>query len=217
MAEVLKATKRTESGTRKARALRKDGLLPAVLYGHGEGTVTITLHEHELELALLHGERLLEIKLGGKSQNALIKDIQYDTWGQKILHVDLTRVSLDELVTVTVKITLVGTPAGVDEGGSLQQALPSAEIQCRVDQIPEEIRVQVNSLNIDDAFHLSDLELPEGSELLTDPETLVCNVIMIAEEVEAEEAEEAEEGEGGDEPEVIGAKPEDEETDEKKD
>ena len=213
MAEVLKAAERTESGTRKARALRKEGLLPAVLYGHGEGTVSLTLREHEVEVALIHGERLLEIELDGKRQNVLIKDIQYDTWGQKVLHLDLTRVSLDELVTVTVKITLVGTPAGVDEGGSLQQVMTSTEIQCRVDQIPEEIRAQVNALNIDDVLHLSDLELPEGSELLGDPEALVCNVVTIAEEVEAEEAEE---GEGAAEPEVIGAKPEDEETDENK-
>jgi len=211
MAEVLKANKRTESGTRKARALRKEGLLPAVLYGHGEGTVSLTLHEHELEVALIHGERLLEIELDGERQNVLIKDIQYDTWGQKVLHVDLTRVSLDELVTVTVKITLVGTPVGVDEGGSLQQVMPSTEIQCRVDQIPEEIRVQVNELKIDDVLHLSDLELPEGSELLGDAEALVCNVVTIAEEVEAEEAEEGEEAA---EPEIIGTKPEDEQTDE---
>jgi large subunit ribosomal protein L25 len=214
MAEVLKATKRTESGTRKARALRKDGFLPAVLYGHGEGTLALTIHEHELELALLHGEKLLAIELDGETQNVLIKDLQYDTWGQKVLHVDLTRVSLDELVTVTVKISLIGTPAGVDAGGSLQQAIPSAEIQCRVDQIPEEIRVQVNELNIDDALHLSDLELPEGSELLSDPATLVCSVVTIAEEEEA--VEEPEEGEESAEPEVIGAKPE-EETEEDQD
>jgi large subunit ribosomal protein L25 len=213
MAEVLTATKRTESGTRNARALRKAGLLPAVLYGHGEGTVALTLHEHEVEVALIHGERLLEIELDGKRQNVLINDMQYDTWGQKILHVDLTRVSLDELVIVTVKITLVGTPIGVDEGGSLQQVMPSTDIQCRVDQIPEEIRIQVNALNIDDAIHLSDIELPEGAELLADGEALVCNVVTIAEEVEAEVVEEAE---GGAEPEVIGARPEDEGTDEDK-
>ena len=210
MAEVLKATKRTDRGTHKARALRKAGLLPAVLYGHGEGTVSLTLQEHELEVALIHGEKLLQIELDGKSQNVLIKDIQYDTWGQKVLHVDLTRVSLDELVTVTVKITLVGTPAGVDEGGSLQQTMASTDIQCRVDRIPEEIRVQVNELNVDDAIHLSDIELPEGAELLGDGEALVCNVVTIAEEVEAEEVEEVE---GAAEPEVIGAKPEEEETD----
>ncbi|MCP4374955.1 MAG: 50S ribosomal protein L25 [bacterium] len=210
MTEVLKATKRTESGTRKARDLRKDGFLPVVLYGHGEGTLSLAIHEHELELALQHGDKLLKIELDGDTQNVLIKDIQYDTWGQKVLHVDLTRVRLDELVTVTVKISLVGTPAGVDAGGSLQQAIPSAEIQCRVDQIPEEIRVQVNELNIEDSLHLSDLELPEGSELLSDPTTLVCSVVTIAEEVEEEEPEE---GEDSAEPEVIGAKP-DEETEE---
>jgi len=204
MSEVLKATKRTESGTRSARALRREGLLPAVLYGHGEETVSLTLHEHEVELALLHGERLLEIKVGRKRVNALIKDVQYDTWGQQILHMDLTRVRLDELVTVTVKVTLVGTPAGVDEGGSLQQAQASVEIQCRVDQIPDDIRVPVHGLQIDDAIYMKDLEFPDGATLLSDPEALVCNIVTIAEEVEAEEVQEAAE------PEVIGEKEQDE-------
>ena len=211
MAETLKATTRTEGGTRKARALRKEGLLPAVLYGHGEATVSLALDTHAMALAVKHGEKLLNVELDGKHVNVLIKAIQYDTWGKEILHVDLTRVDLDELVTVTVKIHLLGTPAGVEAGGSLQQPLSSVEIQCRVDQIPEEIRIQVNELNIDDSIHLSDIELPEGSELLSDPESLVCNVVTIAEEIEAEETEE---GEGSAEPEVIGAKPDEEESDE---
>ncbi len=210
MTEALKATARTEGGTRKARALRKEGLLPAVLYGHGEGTVSLTLNAHALHLAIRHGERLLDIELDGKHQNVLIKTIQYDTWGKEVLHVDLTRVNLDELVTVTVSIHLMGTPVGVDAGGSLQQPLASVEIQCRVDEIPEEIRVQVNDLNIDDAIHLSDIELPKGSKLLNDPTTLVCSVVTIAEEVEGEEGEE---GEGAAQPEVIGGKPDEEESD----
>jgi len=200
MAALLKATKRTECGSGKARALRREGLLPAVLYGHGQETIPLTLHEHEVEVALLHGERLLEIQIGRKRQNVLVKDVQYDTWGQQVLHIDLTRVSLDEQVTITVKITLVGTPAGVDEGGSLQQAQPSAEIECRVDRIPDEIRIPVSSMQVDDAVYMKDLELPEGATLLSDPEALVCNVITIAEEIEAEEVEEAAE------PEVIGEK-----------
>jgi large subunit ribosomal protein L25 len=209
MTEALKATIRTEGGTRKARALRKQGLLPAVVYGHGEDTVSLTLDTHAMALAVKHGEKLLNVELGGEQINVLIKAIQYDTWGKEILHVDLTRVNLDELVTITVKIHLLGTPAGVEAGGSLQQPMSSVDIQCRVDQIPEEIRIQVNDLNIDDSIHLSDIELPEGSELLSDPAALVCSVVMIAEELEAEEGEEGE----GDEPEVIGAKPEDEDDD----
>lgn len=210
MTEALKATIRTEGGTRKARALRKQGLLPAVVYGHGEDTVSLTLDTHAMALAVKHGEKLLNVELDGEEINVLIKAIQYDTWGKEILHVDLTRVDLDELVTVTVKIHLLGTPAGVEAGGSLQQPMSSVEIQCRVDQIPEEIRIQVNDLNIDDSIHLSDVELPEGSELLGDPNALVCNVITIAEEVEPEEGEEGEESA---EPEVIGAKPDEDEDD----
>ncbi|MBT3200088.1 MAG: 50S ribosomal protein L25 [Phycisphaerales bacterium] len=208
MTEALKATTRTDAGTRKARALRKEGLLPGVLYGHGEGTQSLTLNAHALQLALRNGEQLLDIELDGKHQNVLIKAIQYDTWGKGILHIDLTRVNMDELVTVTIQIHLVGTPAGVEAGGSLQQALTSVDIECRVDSIPEEIRLQVNDLQIDDSIHLSDLELPEGAKLLGDPAALVCNVITIAEEVEGEEGEE---GEGGNEPEVIGAKPDEDE------
>ena len=211
MTEALKATKRTDAGTRKARALRKEGLIPGVLYGHGEETVSLSLEANQLMLALRHGEKLLDIELDGTHQNVLIKAIQYDTWGKEVLHIDLTRVDLDELVTITVKITLLGTPAGVNDGGSLQQPMNSVEIKCRVDQIPEEIRVQVNALNINDAIHLSDVELPEGAELLGDPEALVCNVVTIAEEVEAEEGEE---GEESNEPEVIGAKPDEDEDNE---
>ena len=210
MAEALKATIRTEGGTRKARAMRKAGLVPAVLYGHGEGSVSLALNARELRFALNHGEKLIDVDLEGKHQNVLIKALQYDTWGKEVLHVDLTRVNLDELVTVTVKITLLGTPVGVDDGGSLQQPLTSVEIECRVDEIPEEIRIQVNELKIDDAIHLSDIELPAGSKLLSEPDALVCNVITIAEEAEAEEGEEGEEGAG---PEVIGAKPDEDDKD----
>ena len=207
MTEALKANTRTDSGTRKARVLREQGLLPGVLYGHGQDTVSLTLNSHDMDLAIRHGEKLLDVELDGTHINVLIKAIQYDTWGKQILHVDLTRVDLDEVVTVTVKITLLGTPIGVEEGGSLQQALASTDINCRVDQIPEEIRVQVNELKLNDAVHLSDLELPEGASLLGDPEAVVCNVVTIAEEAEVEETEE---GDGSAEPEVIGAKPDEE-------
>ena len=207
MAEVLKATTRTERGTRKARELRAEGLVPAVLYGHGEGTVSLTLNARELRFALRHGEKLIDVELDGKHENVLIKTLQWDTWGKEVLHLDLTRVNLDELVTVTVKITLLGTPVGVEAGGSLQQPMASMDIECRVDQIPEEIRIQVNELKVDDAIHLSDVELPEGAKLLGNPDALVCGVVTIAEEVEAEEGEEGEESDG---PEVIGAKPDEE-------
>ena len=116
---VIKASKRDQTGSRNVKRLRKQGLIPAVVYGHGEGTESVTLQEHDVQLAILHGERLLELDCEGKTQNVLIKEIQYDTYGQKVLHMDLTRVNLDERVEVTVEIVLRGTPAGVSEEGGM--------------------------------------------------------------------------------------------------
>lgn len=200
---VIKADARDEFGTRNAKRLREQGKIPAIIYGHGEPAQAVTLSEREIELAVLHGERLLEVDLGNAKQNVLIKELQYDTFGQEILHVDLTRVSLDERVEVTVPIVLRGTPAGAAEEGVLQQLAPEVRVECVVTAIPDEIRVAVGELQIGDAIHMSELELPDGATLLEEPETLVCNVVLIAEEVVVEEGEE-EPGEG--EPEVIGEK-----------
>ena len=202
---VLKATLRDESGKRSARLLRKDGLIPAVIYGHGQPTVSVTLNEHDIDLAVHHGMRILEIKLGKQKENVLIKDLQWDTFAHRVLHVDLARVNLDERVRVTVPIVLRGTAVGVDEGGVLQQLAPEVEIEVAVRQMPDDIRVSVLSLAIDDTFRMGDLELPEGATLLSDAEAAVCSVTMLAEEVEAEPVE----GEQGDQPEVIGGKPQD--------
>lgn len=203
---VLKAQKRPEAGTRRARALRKQGLIPGVIYGHGRKTQPITMAEHDVELAVFHGERLLEIELDGKKENALIKEVQYDTFGQEVLHVDLARVRLDERVEVTVPIVLRGTPAGVSEGGVLQQAANEVTLECLVSEIPEEIPLQVTDLNVGEAQYMRDLPLPEGAKLLSDGDAMVCSVIVIAEEEAPPEAEEVEEAAA--EPEIIGEKPE---------
>ena len=205
---VIRADARDEIGTRNARRLREQGKIPAIIYGHGEAPQAVTLSEHEIELAILHGDRLLEVDLGSTKQNVLIKELQYDTFGQEILHVDLTRVDLDERVEVTVPIVLRGTPAGAAEEGVLQQLAAEIRVECVVTAIPDEIRVAVGELQIGDSISMSELELPDGATLLEEPEALVCNVVVIAEEVVVEEGEE-EAAEG--EPEVIGEKKEPEE------
>ena len=204
---VVKGTKRTELGSRKARRMRKQGEIPAIVYGHGEEAEPITLYEHDVELAVLHGERLLELELDDRKENVLIKDIQYDTFGHEILHLDLTRVSLDERVEVTVPIVLRGTPAGAVEGGVLHQTAAEATVECLVTAIPEELRVSVAEMKIDDVLHMRDVPLPEGAKLLEDPETIVCSLSLVAEEVVAPVAVEAPAGE----PEVIGEKAEEKE------
>ena len=207
---VLKATKREEIGTRHVRRLRKQGFIPAVIYGHGEGTVSVTLNEHEVELAIQHGERLLELEFEGKMHNVLIKEVQWETYGQEVIHVDLARVDLDERVEVTVKIVLKGTPAGASEGGVLQQIASEVRIEVAVRSIPDEILVVVNEMNVGDKLTMADLPLPEGATLIGDAAAPVASVNVIAEEVEAEAAEEVEEGAAA-QPEVIGEKQEESE------
>ncbi len=200
---VLKASARTDSGSRSARRLRSKGMVPGIIYGHGEQPVSITLNRHDLDVAIHHGERLMEIDLAGQGHNVLIKDVQYDTFGNEILHVDLTRVNLDERVEVTVPVVLRGTPAGAADDGVLQQSASVVTIECVVTAIPEEIRVSVIELGVGDSLRAAALRLPEGARLLTEPDTQVCNVSVLAEEVEVEvEAEEVAQ------PEVIGEKAE---------
>jgi len=201
---VLKATLRDETGTRKCRALRKTGMIPGIIYGHKRPPEAVSLSRHDMEVALLHGERVLTMDVDGKEQNVIVKDVQYDPFGQHILHVDLGRVSLDERVTVTVPIVLRGTPAGVGDGGVLQQAATEVSLECTVRSIPEEIRASVTGLGIGESLLMGDLVLPEGAVLQEDPQAMVCNVTVVAEEV-AEAAPAA--VEAAPQPEVIGEKP----------
>lgn len=198
---TLKAAKRDQIGTRKATHLRKEGKIPAVLYGHGQPTETISLEGHDVELAILHGERVLDLALDGKEQTVMFKDVQYDTFGQDILHVDLARVNLDERVEVAVAVTLVGTPAGAKDGGVLEQPYSEINIEVPVRSIPEEIRVQVNELELWDRIQLGQIELPQGATLLDDPDEVLCSCIEVQEELPEEGEEEVDMLA---EPEVIG-------------
>jgi large subunit ribosomal protein L25 len=113
----IKGQPRQLSGTRAARRLRKTGMVPGIMYGHGEEPQAVSVPLHELDLVLQHGTHLLELDLGGTPQRVLIKEVQYDHLGIEPLHVDLARVSLDERVSVTVPLVLRGDPKGVKEAG----------------------------------------------------------------------------------------------------
>jgi len=187
---VLKATKRDERGSRQSTYLRRVGKIPGVIYGHKLATAAVTLDMAEVSRAIAHHERLLEIQLEGQSENVLVKDVQYDTFGDTILHIDLARVNLDELVEVTVPVVLRGTPAGATEGGVLQQLQAEITIEVKVRDLPEDIRVPINAMKVGDRLLAKDLPLPAGAKLLDDPDEIVATVSVVAEEVEAAAGEE---------------------------
>lgn len=209
MAEVITFTTqpRERYGTSVARNLRRKGLIPAVLYGHKEKTVPLTLPAEELEKALRHGVHVVDLKVDGNTEKALVREVQWDHLGKSVLHVDFARVSEDERVVVTVPIEIRGTAAGIAEGGVLDQPVHSLEVECPVVSVPDSIRVNVAELKLGQALHIRDLTLPAGLRAVGNPDSVVVHVTL--KQVEAEEAAAPAVTEGA-EPEVIGRPKEEE-------
>jgi large subunit ribosomal protein L25 len=175
MSEKIKAEKRTEFGKGAARRIRREDKVPAVVYGHGNDPIHITLPGHDTMMALKHGgaNALLELEIDGKSQLALTKQVQVDPIKRHLEHVDFVAVKRGEKVTVDVPVHLVGEAVRetlvVTENATIQ-------IEAEATHIPEAIEVDIEGADIGTQIHASDLKLPSGSTLLTDPETLVVNV-----------------------------------------
>ena len=207
---TLHAKKREASGTKACRALRESGEVPAILYGHKEEALPIQVPYGELVSAMRHRSRILELRLGRKKESVLLKEIQYDALGDRMVHADLLRVAMDEVVELRVEIVLKGTPKV--EHAVLQQTLDAVEVECLPANIPESFVLNVAGLKIDESRHVRDLVVPEGVKILTDPDIIVATLAKAKAEV-AEEAAAA--LAGAEEPELIGHKPEEGEGDEK--
>jgi len=193
---------RQPKGTTEARRLRRNGLVPAVVYGHGEETLSISLPRAEVVNAIRHGVRVVDLRAGNKEEKALIKDVQWDHLGKELLHVDFARVSMDERIIVSVPLQLRGTAPGVNAGGVLDQPIHSVSVECLAISIPESIRVNIHELQIDSAIYVRDLVLPPDVKVMTDPDAIVVHVT--APVAEPEPAAAAAEAPGAAEPEVIG-------------
>jgi large subunit ribosomal protein L25 len=207
MSDLLHVQKRNSVGKRNNSRLRRDGRLPAVLYGHGEEAVSLSLSADELEASLRHGAKVVDLD-GDASGKALLQDVQWDTFFHQVLHVDLLRVQAGERVEVEVPIELRGEAPGAREGGLVEQLIHSLEIEVSLDLIPEKLILSVKNLQIGGHLTAKDIQnMPEGATILSDEEAMIVHCVEPAAEEEAA-PEEAAAGE----PEVIGkAKEEDEE------
>lgn len=205
MTDALNAKTRQQVGSNAVKEVRKAGLVPAVLYGHGEENVNLSIPVDELSAAIRHGAQMVNLE-GDVSDSALISDVQWDTFGIDVLHVDLTRVSASELVQVAVKLELRGEAPGTKEGGVIDHMTHEIRIECPAGAIPSSIEVTINSLGLEEALKVNDIQLPEGARLLTNPDAIVVQCNPAVELVEEEEEAAAVE------PEVIGRKEEDEQT-----
>ncbi len=188
---LLKAEIRERKGSKAAQKVLKSGRIPAIIYGHKEEPVPISLDTHDFVEGLHHGHRLIDVQIGNKKQTIIVKVLQYDHLGKNVIHADLMRVNVTEMVKITVPIELKGTASGLNEGGIVEEHSDHVEIECKVTDIPESIVISIKGLNVGDILHAGDISLPEGVKLASSPETILvsCHLVAAAkttEEVEAE-------------------------------
>jgi large subunit ribosomal protein L25 len=208
--EKIVAVTRTEFGKGAARRIRRDNKIPAVVYGHGNDPIHLTLPGHATMLAIKHGgaNSLLDLEIEGVSQLALTKALQIDPMRRVIEHIDFVAVRTGEKVTVQVPVLLLGDAA---RETVVVNGTTEIELEAEAQNIPEHIEVSIAGLQAGTQILASDLDLPEGSRLLLDPETLIVNITaQISEEALEAELEEAEaeagiEREATDEEEAAGA------------
>jgi large subunit ribosomal protein L25 len=201
-----------EPGTRNANErLRRNGQLPAVIYGHGEAPETVALSAHDVALAIEHTAHVVKLQIDGKETEYLIKEVQYDHLQRTPIHLDLMRVKIDEKVEVSVALELKGTAKGTLEGGVVVQQLNELQVECLLHRIPSILRLKIDELGMNESRQVKDVPLPEGVEVLNDPEDVVV-VVNPPRIIEEPEEVEVAEGEQGAEPEVIGRERDEEES-----
>ncbi len=210
---TLQAQRREKKGSRYAKRERNAGKLPCVLYGQGKDPAHLSLDHKEAIRFFQSGERVFTIELAeeSKTQTVLLKDLQFDYLGTNVVHCDLMRVNLDDIVEANVHLHLVGEPKGLKTAGAvLVQKMNEVPVTCRVSDIPEEIRLDISDLAADSYLTAADIKLPEGLKLDCDPET-VAVIINVKSEQEASEGTESEAiSAEGSQPEVIKTKKEEE-------
>lgn len=199
MAEIrISAESRDRFGKGAARQLRREGKIPAVLYGHKQDNVHLALPEHDLFMALKTPNVLLNLDIAGKSQLALPKAVQKDPVKRTIEHVDLLLVRRGEKVTVEVPIA---TDGEIAPGGLLEHTLNSLSVEAEATHIPASIEISIQGLPIGAQILAKDVVMPRGATLATDPDHVVLHVLAAptAEEMAGET------GEPETEPELVGA------------
>lgn len=202
-AEAIRTEERATQGSAAARRMRCEGKVPGILYGHGQDAVMLALDGKQLADFLQTSHHLVRLQIGDRQESALIKEVQYDTWGKEILHADFARVAMDELVTVSVQIVPHGTPKATQAGAVLTQVMHAVDVTCKADEIPDTIRVEVGHLELDQKLTVKDLQLPAGVKAAADLDDIVFIVQETREEVLAAPAAATAEGAAAAEPELI--------------
>ena len=193
--QTLEAFKREELKKGASGRLRRSGRIPAVIYG-SKAPVTIAVQQNEFEKKFhsVSENTIITIELGKEKHDVLVKDYQEDTLKGKITHIDFYEIEQGKVLRTNVPIRIEGVPAGVKEGGLLEERLYEIEVECLPKDIPEYFELNVEGLNIGDTVHVSDIEIPEGVKALSSDDLAVVTIVTQKQEILPEEAAGEEEG-----------------------
>ncbi|MGM0431345.1 MAG: 50S ribosomal protein L25 [Spirochaetota bacterium] len=197
---VIKGKQRDTLGSAPAKRLRREGRIPAVIYGKDK-PIHISLDAKEFNAAVpsLSESNIITIKIGRKSHSVLVKDYQEILLSTDLAHIDFFELTKGEAVHTQVPFVLEGAAPGVREGGILEQVLHEVDVEAMPEDLPGHITVNIDGLQLNESIHIGDIEPPKGVKFLIDEDRTIATVTSIREEPE-EEAE----GEEEEEVEVIG-------------
>ena len=183
---TLQVTRREIEGSRANRRLRREGRVPAIIYGGGEDCLPISVDARELRHALHASGAVIELSLDGKTTNAVLKDSQWDPVRGDTWHVDFLRVRMDVAIQAAVTLEVTGgeDAPGHSEGGVLEQQLRELQIEALPGDIPENVSYDASAMQLNDTIHVSDLTAPSGVTILDDPETVVASLTLPRLEIE---------------------------------
>jgi len=219
--QVLEATIREETGRAAAREARRNGKIPAILYGRGEEPTAVEVDGRRLERMLHHGlgeHGMLDLDLKEgrhrRRRTVLIREVQHHPVTGKILHADFYHIEMEQKIQASVSVVLVGQAEGVKKGGILEHLLREVEIDCVAKKMPDAVQVDVSELELGHSIHVRDLVLDEDIQVLTDPGRTVVSVVPPRLREEVVPAAEVVAEEEVAEPEVVGKKAKEEEAEE---
>ncbi len=201
----LVAQLRTTSGSPAARRLRAEGHIPGVLYGHGMSPLSVTIERRELRVALsgpAGSNTVLSLEVGGKSYPAVVKEMQRHPVKRAVSHIDFLQVNMDEEITFSVPLLLVGeAKAVIAEGALVDKAVDHIDVRCTPNDMPNSFEVDITNMKPHDVIRLSDLTMPKGVSALGEPDMpIVTTLTTSAAEAAEPELAAAEDGAEGEEP-----------------
>lgn len=177
--ETLEVKKRDALGTLASNRLRQQGYVPANLYGHGQPNINLAVRADALNSIIHHGAKLLSLT-GDVADTALLREVQWDSFGVEVMHIDLTRVSQSESVEVTLPVQLHGEAPGSNEGGQLVFVTHELTIRCPAASIPDHLHVNIGGLHLGQAIHANEVTLPAGAQMVTAAGVVVVHVVRPA-------------------------------------